>query len=132
VLVRLLIRIVAVLSAFSVAGTVWFIAAFAAAGGMQELLSSGALGILTIACWCVVLLAGPVAAVQLWRFRRSGRRAGLVLFGTSVLYYGVGLLALRAPEAPVGPIITSAVIFAVPLLVLLAPRARPLFVAVVS
>ena len=80
---RLLIRIVAVFSAVSFLGTVWFVAAFAAAGGLRALLTSGLLGGLTIVGWVIALVVGPVATVQLWRFRQSGRRAGIVLFGTS-------------------------------------------------
>ena len=70
---RLLVRIVAVLAAVSVLGTVWFVAAFAAAGELQALLTSGLLGSLTIVGWVITLVVGPVATVQLWRFRQSGR-----------------------------------------------------------
>jgi hypothetical protein len=64
-----LIRIVAVLAAVSVLSTLWFISAFAAAGGLRPLLTSGLLGGLTIVGWVITLVLGPVAAVQLWRFR---------------------------------------------------------------
>ena len=94
---RLLIRIVAVLAAVSVLGTVWFVAAFAAAGGVRALPGSGLLGGLTIAGWAIALVLGPVATVQLWRFRQSGRRAGIVLFGLWLGYYLVG--AARATIA---------------------------------
>lgn len=75
----------------------------------------------------VTLVVGPVAAVQLWRFRESGRRAGIVLFGFGLAYYVVGLIALRAPDASVAQIVVAATIFAVPLLVLLSRRARSFF-----
>jgi hypothetical protein len=127
--VRLLIRIVAVLAAVSVLGTLWFVVAFAAAGGLGPLLSSGLLGGLTIVGWVIALVVGPVAAVQLWRFRESGRRAGIILFGFGLLYYAVGLFALRAPEASVGQIVAAATMFAVPLVVLISPRAKPYFAA---
>ena len=120
---RLLIRIVAVLAAVSVLGTVWFVAAFAAAGGLRALLASGMLGALTIVGWVIALFAGPVAAVQLWRFRQSGRRAGIILFGYGLAYYLVGLLALRAPEASIGQILAAALMFGFPLVVLLLPNA---------
>src|SRR5512134_1750458 len=124
---RLLIRIVAVVAAVSVLGTVWFVAAFAAAGGLRALLTSGVVGGLTIVGWVIALVVGPVATVQLWRFRQSGRRAGIVLFGYGLAYYLVGLLALRSPEASTAPIFAAATMYAVPLVVLLLPRARTLF-----
>lgn len=129
---RLLIRIVAVLAAVSVLGTAWFVAAFAAAGGLPALLTSGLLGGLTIVGWVIALVVGPVAAVQLWRFRQSGRRAGIILFGYGLAYYVVGLLALRSPEASTWHIFVAAVMFALPLAVLLLPRTRPVFAAAKS
>ena len=126
---RLLIRFVAVLAAASVLGTLWFVAGFAAAGGLRALLTSGLLGSLTIVGWVIALVVGPVAAVQLWRFRNSGRRAGIILFGYGLAYYVVGLLALRSPEASAWQILVAATFFALPLVVLLSPRTRPLFVA---
>jgi hypothetical protein len=119
---RLLIRIVAVLAAVSVLGTVWFVAAFAAAGGLRALLTSGLLGGLTIVGWLIALVVGPVATVQLWRFRQSGRRAGIVLFGYGLAYYVVGLLALRSPEASTRQVLVAATMFALPLVVLLRSR----------
>jgi hypothetical protein len=121
-----LIRIVAVLAAVSVLGTVWFIAAFAAAGGFRALPSTGALGVLTAVGWVITLVAGPVTVIQLWRFRNSGRRAGIVLFGFGLAYYLVGLLALRSPQASTSQILGAATMFALPLIVLLLPRARTL------
>jgi hypothetical protein len=125
---RLLIRF-AVFAAVSALGTVWFIAAFAAAGGLPALLASGALGAVTVVGWVIALIAGPVAAVQLWRFRESGRLAGIVLFGSGVAYYLIGVLALRSPEAPLVQIATAATIFALPLVFLLLPRTRRLLAA---
>ena len=121
---RLLIRLVALLAAVDVLGTVWFVAVFAAAGGLRALVSAGLLGGLTIVGWAIALVAGPLAAVQLWRFRQSGRRAGIILFGYGLAYYLVGLLALRSPEASIWQIFAAATMFALPLVVLLLPRTR--------
>jgi len=121
------IRIVAVLAAVSVLGTVWFVAAFAATGGLRSLLTSGVLGGLTIVGWVIALVVGPVATVQLWRFRQSGRRAGIVLFGYGLAYYLLGLLALRSPEAPTRQVFAATTMFGLPLVVLLLPRTRALF-----
>lgn len=129
---RLLIRIVAVLAAVSVLGTLWFVAAFAAAGGLRALLTSGLLGGLTIVGWVLALVVGPVAAVQLWRLRDSGRRAGIILFGYGLGYYVAGLLAFRAPEASAWQILGAAAMFALPLVVLLSPRTRSLLSAATS
>jgi hypothetical protein len=126
---RILIRTIAVLAAVSVLGTVWFVVAFAAAGGLRGLLTSGLLGGLTIVGWVIALVAGPVATVQLWRLRQSGRRAGILLFGYGLAYYLVGLLALRSPEASTRQIFAAATMFALPLGVLLLPRTRMLCAA---
>ena len=84
---RVLIRIVAVLAGLSVLGTVWFVVAvLATRGGLRALLTSGLLGGLTIVGWVITFLVGPVAAVQLWRFRDSGRRAAIILFGYGLVY----------------------------------------------
>jgi hypothetical protein len=120
---KVTLRIVAVLAALSVVFTVWFIASFAAAGGGSAMGTSGLLGILTLAGWVVSLTAGPFAAVQLWRHRDSGRRAGMILFGYGLAYYVIGLLVLRQPGAQVGQIIAAAAIYAIPLIVLAMPAA---------
>lgn len=126
---RLLIRIVSGLAAVSVVGTLWFVAAFASRGGLGALLLSGLLGGLTFVGWLITLVVGPVAAIQLWRFRESGRRAGIVLFGFGFVYYVVGLLVLRAPGASIVQIVAAAAVFAVPVLLLLSRRARRFFEA---
>jgi hypothetical protein len=129
---RLLVRMLAVFAAVSAFATVWFIATFADAGGLLPLLTSGLLGALTIVGWVVTLVAGPVAAVQLWRFRQSGRLAGIILFGYGLGYYLVGLLALRSPDASIGPLFAATMIFGFPVAVLLLPRTRKLFATVNS
>jgi hypothetical protein len=124
---RLLIRLVAILAALSVLGTVWFIAAFAGAGGLRALVSGGLLGVLTLVGWAIALVAGPVAAVQLWRFRQSGRHAGIILYGYGLAYYLIGLFGLRSPEASIPDIFAAAMMYTLPLVVLLLPRTRTLF-----
>jgi hypothetical protein len=126
---RLLNRLVAVVATISVAGTVWFVAAFAAAGGLLGLLTVRLLGSLTLVGWLITLVAGPIAAIQLWRLRESGRRAGLALFGYGAAYYLIGLVALRAPEASVWPILAGACWNALPLILLLLPRVSEVLVS---
>ena len=127
--VRLLIRLMAVLAAVSVLGTLWFVAAFAAGVGLGQLLKTGWIGRLTMVGWIIALVVGPIAAVQLWRFREGGRRAGIVLFGSGLVYYVVGLVVLRTPHAPIVPIIAAATMYAAPMLLLLSRRARSFFAA---
>jgi hypothetical protein len=98
---RLMVKMVAALAGVSVVSTVWFVAVFAAGDGIGALLQSGLLGVLTLVGWAITLVIGPVAAIQLWRFRQSGRRAAIALFGYGLAYYVVGLLTLRAPDASV-------------------------------
>jgi hypothetical protein len=130
--VRLLVRLVAVLAAASVVLTLFFIPGFASAGGLRALVTSGALGVLTIVGWVITLVMGPIAAVQLWRFRETGRRAGIIMFGYGLAYYLIGALGLRSSEASIGQIVIAATIFALPVIVLLSPRTRSLFAAVKS
>jgi len=125
--VRVIVRVLAVLAALSVVTTLWFVASFVRAGGLRALLMSGLLGVLTLVGWIITLVIGPVAAVHLWKLRESGRRAGLLLFGYGLMYYVLGLLALRAPEASVWQIVAATTMFAVPFVVLLLPRTRATF-----
>jgi hypothetical protein len=128
-----LIRIVAVFAGVSVLFTLWFVVAFAGAGLLRPLLATGLLGGLTIVGWVITFVMGPITAVQLWRFRASGRRAGIILFGYGLAYYVVAMLdALRSPEASSWQILAAAAMFALPLVVLLTRRARALFSAAKS
>ena len=124
---RAMIRVVAILAGMSLMGTIGLIAMLVSRVGLSTIASAGALGVLTIIGWAITLTAGPVATVQLWRFRETGRRAGIILFGYGLAYYVVGGLILRAPNAPVASIVVLALGFAIPLTVLLAPGVRALF-----
>src|SRR4051812_17220742 len=97
---RFAIRAVAVLAALSFAVTLAFVVAAVLSGGLFDLLSRGAFGAATAFGWGITLTAGPLTAVELWRFRERGRRVGLILFGMGLLYYLVGLFAWRSPAAP--------------------------------
>ena len=120
----LLLRVVAATAAASLILTIWLILQLVIPRGIQPLLDTGPLGFLTLAGWAVTLLVGPVAAVQLWRLRRSGRIAALVVFGFGLLYYTVGLIWLRAPQALTGEIGVAMVAHAVPVAILALPAAR--------
>src|SRR5262245_24038611 len=101
---RIAIRAVAVLAALSFSITLAFVAAIVRSGGLPELLSRGAFGVATAFGWGITLTAGPIVTIDLWRFRERGRRLGLLLFGSGLLYYVIGLVAWRSPAAPLTPI----------------------------
>jgi hypothetical protein len=121
---KVTLRIIAVLVAVSVAFTVRLILGFAPAGGMRSLATGGLLGALTLVGWLVALTTGPVAAIQLWRYRESGRRAGVIFFGYGLAYYVIGLFALRDASAPIGPIIGTTSSYAILFVILAGPGAR--------
>src|SRR5215471_17289815 len=120
---RIVIRAVAILAALSFSVTLAFIALTVRTGGLTDLLSRGAFGAATAFGWGVTLTAGPLAAVELWRFRERGRRAGIVMFGSSMLYYVIGALTWRSPSVPIAPILLAIAVYAVPLAVLLLSAA---------
>ena len=120
---HILLRLAAVLAGVSVVATIIFILQFGRTG-IEALLATGTFGIITIAGWLLTLIAGPVAAIQLFLLRPTGRVAAVVLFGSMLLYYIVGLFAFREPRAPVVPIITLCVALAVLVLIVLSPSAK--------
>jgi hypothetical protein len=120
---RIVLRLIAVVAALSVIGTAMFILGFGMRG-LQGVLASGLFGAITIAGWVTTFVAGSIAAVQLFRPRESGRIAALVLFGSMLLYYLVGLAAFREPYAPVLPIVIMCIPLAALVAVLLLPAAK--------
>jgi hypothetical protein len=78
--VKVVLRAIAFLSALSTLATIAFIASATRSGiGTDWLISP--LGLATLFGWAITLFAGPVAAVQLWRLKESGRRAALLVVG---------------------------------------------------
>ena len=120
---RLVLRVIAGVTAVSVAATLWFVAAIAVAGGLRPLLGTGVLGVLTIIGWCMTLFAGPVLAVHLWRVTEVGRRIGVLFYGYAVFYYAAGLM-LRSAGASVGQIAAALVLCALPVLILVSPGTK--------
>jgi len=118
------LRIVAAIVGLAVVLTLVTVIQFAARGGLTALARSGALGIATFAGWLMILTAGPVAAVQLWRLRRIGLLLTAVLCGFVFAYYIFGLFLFRAPDAPLRPIIQAIVLNGAILALLLSPGAR--------
>jgi hypothetical protein len=114
---------IAIVACFSVVATAVFILRFGSTG-MRALLATGTFGLLTVAGWLITFVAGPVAAVQLFRVRPSGRFAAAVLFGSMLVYYVVGIFVFRQPQAPAGPIITLCVFLGALIVIVLSPSAK--------
>ena len=56
----------------------------------------------------VTIVGGPIAAIQLWRFKRSGRTVGLIVFGVRLFYSTVGLAMFPVPGARLPYVAVSA------------------------
>ena len=124
---RAILRVIAILAAASFLVTVWEVMGLVRIGELgimlRTLLEVGIVGWLTAIGWLITLVTGPIAAVQLWRLRATGRIAGLALFGFGAVYDCLGAL-LREPEAPLGPIVASLIFFVIPLALLVSPRSK--------
>jgi hypothetical protein len=121
---KILLRVLAILLGLVLITQVDVIVRMVLSGGLTALVHSGALGILTIAGWFLILSAGPLAVVQLWRLRRIGLFTTAALTGLALCYYLLGLLFLRSPGANVNSIVRAIIINAVMLTLLLLPRVR--------
>ena len=120
---KIALRLIALLAALTAIATIVFVVHL---GDRGFLLVSARrlLGPVTFAGWLIAIVAGPIAAVQLFRLRRSGRVAAIILFGTMALYYGAGIAGMRADSSPTGPIISAFAFFTFLVIVLLLPAAR--------
>jgi hypothetical protein len=82
-------------------------------GAVSQLIQTGTFGAWTILGWILILTGGPFAAVQLWRFRPSGRVVAIVLFANAALYYSVGASLFAKPGSDIPMMIISAALNAV-------------------
>jgi hypothetical protein len=123
-LMPLVLKSIAVVAATSVAFTLLLVVLIVGRGGFTPLLNAGVFGVVTLLGWVVGLTFGPLATVHLWQLRERGRIAALILFGYGCLYYLVGYVWLRTPEAPSTQIIAAAIAHLVPVLILASPQAR--------
>ena len=121
---HIVLKAVAATAAASVVFTIWLMLVLVSAGAHRQLFAAGALGVLTALGWLVTLTLGPVAAVQLWRLKESGRLAALAVFGFGVVYYTAGFFWLRTPGAPRTQIVAAIVAYAIPVAMLALPAAK--------
>lgn len=122
-LMPLLLRGVALLSALSVVATAAFIAQFGVRG-IAALYATGAFGVVTLLGWLITFIAGPIAAVELFRLNQRGRIAAAVLFATMLVYYVVGYLAFRQPGASAERIVALSTFLCLLLALVLSPAAK--------
>jgi hypothetical protein len=119
---RIFLRLVAVLCALSVVWTLLFLVQFSR--GISALLATGTFGVVTLIGWLITFIAGPIAAVQLFRLKPSGRIAAIVLFGSMLAYYLTGLVAFRQPGTATGPILVLAALLVALLTMVASPAAK--------
>lgn len=120
---RILLRAIALLCALSVLSTAVFVAQLDSRR-IAALYATGTFGVVTLLGWLITFIAGPIAAVQLFRLKQSGRIAGSILFGTMLMYYLAGLLAFRQPGVSRAPILALATFLGLLLAILWSPLAK--------
>jgi hypothetical protein len=122
--VKVLLRAVAVLLGLVIITQAYVIIRIAAGGGLTGLAHKGRLGILTMAGWLLILSAGPVAVIQLWRLRRIGLFITATLTGIACLYYLFGIFFFRSPSANVNVLARAVLINATTIVLLMLPPVR--------
>jgi len=120
---KIILRVVALLIGFAVLVTLLQIFHFSKTGEIR-ILAHSPVGIITLVAWMVLLTAGPIAAVQLWRFRKIGLYLGATLSGVAFLYYLLGLIASHSNNAALRQILISLIANGTLILVLLSRKAR--------
>ena len=117
------LRIVAIVIGFMAFRVGLSIVQDASSGDLTVWWRSGEIGADTLSFWAVILIVGPVAAVQLWRLRRIGLSA-TALLGALWLVLALAGLFLRTPGKPVESFIPSVLIGVVLLALVISPAAR--------
>jgi uncharacterized membrane protein YhaH (DUF805 family) len=95
---RIVLKFLAALIWWPIAGTVLLIWRFSHLGSLGTLAGNGVFGVATVLGWVFTLALGPVAAIQLWRLRESGRRLSLFLSLFALIYYVVSWMHFRNPN----------------------------------
>ena len=119
-------KIVAILVGILVALTLLWVVQTGSIGEFTLLFRSGVLGIETVVVWFIILAAGPVASLQLWRLRRMGLFLTAILCGLAFIYFAVGLFLqiLQNPDAPRMEVFKLVLLTGTLLALLMSPAAR--------
>ncbi len=120
----ILLRIIAVCIGIATIYTAWWALWLWSSGRFAAVIATGLLGIFTLIGWTATLALGPFSTVQLWRFRLSGLWAATALVGFATVYYLLGAVLFRAPNAPLLPILLAGAVDLFFLGVLVSPQAR--------
>lgn len=121
---RVLLRLVAGYTLWSLIGTLRMVVDFWQRGQIMALSRAGFLGSLTVILWVVLLLAGVPAAVLLWRMKRTGLFFTSFFWGCTGLYYVFGLIFFRTPQSHYVYMLFAVVSSAALVALVLSPRAR--------
>jgi hypothetical protein len=97
---RVVLKIMSVMVGLAVALTAMTIFQLGFSG-LVLFIHAGAIGIVTVVGWFLIVTTGPAAAIQLWRLRRVGILLAALLCALALAYYLVGLLFLGAPAKPI-------------------------------
>lgn len=118
---RILLRVIGVFAAITVLETIWFLLAFGA-NGMRALFESRMIAVATILGWVLTFISGPIATVQLFRLRRGGLVAALVLNGYLLLYNVIGGIA-SGPSHAMPYLIAGSALYVAAIVILITPAA---------
>ena len=121
---KLLLRVISVLTVIAILWTLLFVIRFYLAGGIPVLMTDMRVALPTMFGWLMTLLLGPFAAVQLWRLRNSGRVATLLLVTYSILYYSYGLLLSRQLGSQITSLLSMIFVNLLILIILVLPATK--------
>jgi hypothetical protein len=121
---RIVLRLLAAWTFFSVMKTLVFVVAIWRRGGIPWLVGTSLFTHLTALGWLITLVIGPPAVVLLWKQREAGRRASIVFWGSICLYYLLGLTLFRTSGTRYGYTVFSIFCSLIALALLFSPRAK--------
>jgi len=95
---KIVIRLLSIMIALIVIGTIYLIVDFLGESGVQEFLKNGWFAYLTLIGWVLTFTIGPYATTQLWRLRESGLLATAFLCLVAICYYIAGAYLAHSPD----------------------------------
>jgi hypothetical protein len=104
--------------------TLYAFVVFVSAVGFTHILRFPGLLVFTIVLWIATIVGGPIAAIQLWRFKRSGWTVELIVFAVGLLYYMVGFAMFRGPGANLPSIAVNTAFYLLGVIILALPSCR--------